>query len=404
MRSLRWFLVTIGVVSLAGAMVYGLGPVRQASAGTPTLFGVSIRQNAGETYAQAVTGREVEYGTLDIIRVFYSGNPGAWTDPKLSVNRAVNVSFKADADTVNSGALDATYRAWFAAAPTNRSIWWTYFHEPEDDIAEGAFTASAYRTAWQRIWRISREPGVAMSNVKSALVLMDYTADGRSGRTWTDYYPGSSYVDLISWDVYQFNEKDATTGNDESMAEHQQRRPTLAITRQAGKPYAISELGYDDPATRPAWLRETASWARDNNAVFIAYFDADGRLGDHRLLDGGSQAAWRSAVTGSLWTGEPLTATTAGPAAPTASTVQWTGRVDPRNGTWHVACASWLTGESFVEDPASARRTVSGNPEDIVCGRGGLPANSAVNVRVKLYDAAGTLRYRSPTIVVRTTA
>ena len=405
MKQRRWPWLVVVVALLAAGAVYGVQATTVASAATPTLFGATVRRMGAETYTQALQNRETEYGTFGVVRVFFGGNPGSWTSETLRPVRPVNVSFKADADAVNAGSLDSTYRAWFAAAPTDRPIWWTYYHEPEDNIAGGEFTAAAYRAAWQRIWRISREPGVAKVNVRSALVLMDYTTDVRSGRNWRDYYPGAGYVDVMSWDIYQFNEEDASTTNDESMAQHQQRRPTLAISRGEGKPFAISEMGYDAPATRPAWLRQTADWARANNAAFVAYFDTVGTLGDHRLLDAASQAVWRGATTGTQWTGPPVSTVTAGPAAATSSTIQWTGHVDPRDQTWYVSCASWVDGVDglFVETPAGARIPISGNPESIVCGRTGLPGAAAVTVRIKLYDAGGSLRYRSDTLVIGTT-
>ena len=403
MRLKRWALVAAAVAVVAGAGLYGVVAPRNASADARTLFGVSIQPRDGETYDTAFANREAAYGTLGVVRVFFSGNPGSWTDTKLSAKRPMNVSFKALPDVVNSGSLDATYRAWFKAAPTDRAIWWTYFHEPEDDIANASFTAAAYRTAWQRIWRISRESGVAHDNVKAALVLMDYTVDATSKRNWRDYYPGDQFVDVISWDVYGFHEEDAATDNDESMAQHQQRRPSLAVTRAAGKAYAISELGYNTAGPRPAWLRDTARWAQSNGAMWVAYFDSTGTLGDHRLLDAASQAAWRDAVTGMLWAGAPTVTLSAG--ATTASSVRWVATVDPKGGTLYIGCASWIDGAdgSFREDPAAARH-VAATAGTVTCERTGLPPATEVTVRAKAYAADGTLQLRSNMLVIATTA
>jgi hypothetical protein len=97
---------------------------------------------------------------------------------------------------------------------------------------------------------------------------------------------------------------------------------------------------------------------------------------------------------------------TAGPAAATSSAIQWTGHVGLRDPTWYVACASWVDGVDglFAETPAGARTPISGNPEDFVCGRTGLPRGTTVTVRIELNDAAGSLRYRSDTVAIATTS
>jgi len=241
----------LGLVTLIGTAVVASVLASPAVGDTGTLFGASVRRMPGETFPQALANRDAEYGRLNMVRIFFSGDPGDWSHPRLDVDRPVHVSFKADADVINTGALDDMYRAWFASAPTDHQIWWTYYHEPEDNIAAGEFTAAAYRQAWRRIRDISKEPGVAKDNVASALVLMDWTVDARSGRDWRDYYPGDAYVDVMAWDHYNFGERDDDPGSDESMAQQQQRRPTLEVTWTLGKPFAIAELGYDDPATRP---------------------------------------------------------------------------------------------------------------------------------------------------------
>lgn len=412
MRMRRFIAPLAGLATLLGMGVVAAVLASPASGETGTLFGASVRRMPDENFAQGLANRDAEYGRLNVVRVFFPGDPGDWSSSRLNVDRPVHVSFKADADDINTGALDDMYRAWFASAPTDHQIWWTYYHEPEDNIANGEFTAAAYRQAWRRIWSISQEPGVAKDNVASALVLMDWTVDPRSGRDWRDYYPGPEYVDVMAWDIYNFGERDDDPRNDETMAEHQQRRPTLEITRSIGKPYAIAELGYNDPATRPQFLRETAIWARDNDVLYVTYFDSTGSLGDHRLLDAPSQQAWREVVTGALFdedTGEPPASEPAGesgtPAVTTTATtgvVEWRNQIDPAGGTWYAACASWSTASSgwFEEAPAAERLRVSGAPAELVCTRSGLPSGMELAVRVKLYDADGNLRHKSEPVRV----
>src|SRR4029450_7973015 len=105
-----------------------------------------------------------------------------------------------DADDVNAGLYDSYLANWFATSPTAYTWYWTYYHEPEDNIASGQFTATAYRNAWIRIKGIA--DANTGSNDRATLTLMSWTANRSSGRNWLDYYAGASYVDVVSWDIY----------------------------------------------------------------------------------------------------------------------------------------------------------------------------------------------------------
>ena len=376
MKSARRVLAILTASALAAA---GLAVASPAQASVSTLFGTTT---SGAYRAS--------YEPVDMYRAFFGGAPGNWaTDPRLTSSRPVNVSFKWLPSQVNSSSVDSQIRTFFQTAPTDRLIWWTYYHEPEDQIANGDFTAAEYRAAWQHIWTISHEAGVYKPNVKAALILMDYTVNPLSGRNWLDYYPGAAYVDVLSWDVYGFKESDSNPANDETIQTHQARVPSLAVTRAAGKPYAISEIGYDAAGNRPAFLTGLATWARDNNVVFVAYFDEVGGLGDHRLADAASQAAWRDAASGVLFAGPP-TAVNNPATNVSSSSATMSCRVDPHNGSFRVTVASWVSvgGTSFVE---TAGVIVADGPETVTFTRTGLAHNTTYTWRCKVYDAANAL-------------
>lgn len=381
----------VAVLAATATVLIGLQP--PARAGTPTPFGASVHQVSGQTFGQALAAADARYGTLPLLRVFYPGAPAAWSDAKLNTpGRSTVVSFKYDADDVLAGAADTYLRSWFANAPRDRDVFWCYFHEPEDDIRDGAFTAAAYRAAWQRIAGLAKEAG--NPRLFATTILMDWTLDPKSGRNWRDYYPGAAYVDVMAWDVYGFD-----VANSETMAAHNGKRPALAVTRAEGKPYAVAEIGVDDHANRPAMLRDIAKWLRGTaDARFVAYFDAPGWPQYDLVGDAASSQAWREAVTGSLFAGTPVMTTSAGPATPTATTIQWTTRVDPAQKAGWVSCASWRTsGDDFVEGP---RQYVSGNPESVTCDRGGLAPNISYRARLKWWNAqsGGSLLYTSNTV------
>ncbi|WP_157546283.1 glycoside hydrolase family 26 protein [Hamadaea tsunoensis] len=387
---MKWLRPALTALSTLMVPALLLGTAGPAHAAASTLFGTTTTGAFKSTYEP-----------VDMYRAFFSGAPGNWaTDPKLNHGKPVNVSFKWTPATVLGGTVDTAFRTFLQTAPADRPVWWTYFHEPEDEIKRGDFTAADYRLAWQHLSAIAHESGVYKSNVKAALVLMDYTVDPASGRDWQDYYPGSAYIDVLSWDVYGFKETDADPANDETIQAHQLRRPSLSVTQAAGKPYAISEVGYDDAAGRPAFLTGLATWARDNNAVFVSYFDEIGGLGDHRLTDTASQSVWRDAASGALFAG-PVTATDNPATGVTGNSATMSCRVDPHNGGYRVTVASWLTvgGASFVETPGV---TVADGPETVSSTRTGLAANTGYTFRCKVYDTAGTLILKPPALTFTT--
>ncbi|MEV6968657.1 hypothetical protein AB0M47_26430 [Hamadaea sp. NPDC051192] len=374
---------------LTAAAVTATAP-SQAYAAPSTLFGSTTN---GAYLAN--------YGPADMLRAFFSGAPGDWTtNSKLNGTAPVNVSFKYPPAEVAAGTHDAALRTFFSTAPSDRTVWWTFFHEPEDNIAAGEFTKAEYIAAWRRIWTITHETAVYKANVKATLVLMDWSLDPASGRNWLDYYPGDVYVDVLSWDIYNFYDDNASLTDNETMAEHQVRRPSLATTLARGKPFAISELGYLDANDRAAFLADLANWARDNNTVFVAYYDYNLNF-DYRLHDVASQQAWHSAIDNSLFAGA-VTATNNPAAGVTSTSATLSCRVDPHNQSYRVAVASWKTvgGTGFVETPGVV---VSDGPETVTSVRTGLTPNSGYTFRCKIYDANDVLVLKPATVAFTTT-
>ncbi|WP_169952078.1 glycosyl hydrolase [Microbispora sp. H11081] len=375
------------------------GPQAPANADTPTAFGASVNQPSGQTFAQALAAADARYGKLPALRVFFTDGPAAWTDVRLNTpGRTTVVSFKYKPKDVLAGKYDAYLRSWFASAPRDRDIFWCFYHEPEDDIRDGHFTAEEYKSAWRRIDSLADEAGNA--RLFATTILMDYTLTKASGRQWEDYYPGSAYVDVMAWDVYGFDEASA-----ETMAAHNASRPALEIARSQNKPYAVAELGVRDHANRPAMLRDIAKWMRNTaDARFVTYYDSALWPQYDLVGDNASIQAWAGAVSGALFAGTPVMTTSAGPAAPTATTIEWTTRVDPAQQSGWVSCASWATATEgqFSEGP---RQYVAGNPRTITCTRSGLQPRTAYQARLKWWDAqtGGTTLYKS-NIVDLTTA
>jgi hypothetical protein len=229
---------------------------------------------------------------MEAIRFFEPFIRDTWSGHLGNIRRPVSVSFTAHPRHVLSGAYDGTLRRWFRDAPNKVPVWWTYWHEPEDDIANGEISAKRYRKAWRHINSIARRAGTA--NLHPTLVLMAWTAREQSGRSVRTYYPGD-FIDVMSWDGYN------------PVDNHRYAPPkdifgaAAARSKRLGNRFAISELGSlvvpgDDGSRRASWLVNVARFAASKDAAFVTYWDAKIPGEDFQLRDLPSRLAWRSVV------------------------------------------------------------------------------------------------------------
>jgi hypothetical protein len=283
----------LALAVLASLLLVGLG--QPAGARADALFGSTIhREPATEPWPDAIAHQDAMFGPERVLRIFFAGAPQPWTAPELSHGRPVVVSFKLAPKDVLAGRYDATMRQWFATAPRNHPVWWVYWHEPEDDIRDGRFTAADYRAAFARLDALADQAANPM--LRTTQVLMDWTLDVHSGRNWRTYYPGARVIDVQAWDQYGY--VNPTTCAYQSMSSHEALRPAYEVTRAEGNDYAIAEIGSRYCiAQRPAWLRDIGAWAR-GRAAFVTYFHATVG-GDYLLSDRASQEAWRSVINAS---------------------------------------------------------------------------------------------------------
>lgn len=259
---------------------------------TGTLCGASF-DTEGETYTDALDREDQLYNGLELVRVFHRELPawrGSWADWAA---RPVNVSFKYNAVEVSNGKHDAELRSWFAGVPHDRDVYWTYYHEPEDNIGNGEFSAADYRAAWKRLKTLADDAG--NPRLHATLVLMQWTLSEESGRDWRDYYAGPATIDVLAWDVYNYETqvKQGTYRTPQEMFDQ-----IIQISEQEGRPWAVAEFGShlaagDRGIVRAAWLRESVAYATKHRALYVAYFDLDWPSGDYRLRDTAGQAAWR---------------------------------------------------------------------------------------------------------------
>jgi hypothetical protein len=260
---------------------------------TPTLCGASFAEE-GLSYQQALAREDGFFNGLEMVRVFYPGLPQAWPGKLDTSGRPMVVSFKAAPADVIAGTHDARLRTWFATAPTNQDIYWTYWHEPENDHTTATAKAQ-YRQAWQRVSTLA-DQATSNPRLRATQILMGWSVNPMSGRNWRDWYPGAQYLDVLAWDLYNPGWDDADEPG---------YRPVgplfanvIATSAAEGLAFGIGETGSpliagDDGTQRAAWLRSLSAHLTDNDALFVAYFDHDWDNGDYRLRDEPSKAAWR---------------------------------------------------------------------------------------------------------------
>lgn len=258
-----------------------------------TLFGASVDQE-GRSWSQALADSNAAYGGMEVVRVFYSGLPSRWPSRAGEVDGPVVVSFKANPSDVLAGRHDAYLTEWFRTAPRDRDIWWSYWHEPEDNVESGDFTAQQWREAYRRIAGLAGAAG--NPRLHNTVILMCWTASPKSGRSVSSYFPGADVVETMGWDCYAHST--SPYANPEDMY-----GKALATTRELGLSFGVAEtgarLGVDDASgsKRGAWLRSIGSWLLDRDAAFVCYWDAVASGYDYRLLDEPSKLAWREVTT-----------------------------------------------------------------------------------------------------------
>jgi hypothetical protein len=252
-----------------------------------------------------------QFGKMPIVRVYYPGlpDPNAWTSGLAEANHsAVIVSFKALPTTILSGADDSALKNFFDAAPTGNPIYFSYYHEPEDNIAAGQFKLNDYKAAWAHV--VALADAAHNPDLHSTLILMSWDLVPASHRNWRDYLPGGGIISTLGWDAYPVGS--ATNVNPQLTPPTDFMGPAIAASKSVGLPYGFPEFGLSTSDGRPGWLREVGNYIMNSGALFASYFDGNQQYPTLRLTDTPSINIWRDFVTDSR-TGDPLPAPTSTP-------------------------------------------------------------------------------------------
>ncbi|WFE37476.1 hypothetical protein [Micromonospora sp. WMMD998] len=258
-----------------------------------TLPGASIGVQNGESFGQALSRSDRTFGKLQMARIFFPGLPPAWSGSRADVvDRTVVVSFKAAPQEINSGKHDSRLASWFASIPRDHNVYWSYFHEPEDDVERGSFTPDAYRTAWKRVAGLAARA----NNPKliNTLILMCWTLDPKSKRSFDSYYPGGDVIETLGWDCYNWGKKWNRYASPQEIY-----GAMISKSKALGKPWGVAETGSDlvpgdSGAGRATWIRSMTGYLNGQRPEFVAYYNQTVSQGDFRLLDQPSIQAWKA--------------------------------------------------------------------------------------------------------------
>lgn len=264
-----------------------------------SVFGVSIPLGAEGTAPTIVQNIKKQFGSIPVARVFSATPPPErWSDDStlaaLGTSSKVVYTFKGDPAAAARGDYDKQVTSFLSSRPKGLKVWFGFYHEPEDQVEAGTFTASEYVAATSHL-----APVIDAAGGISTTILMGYTLMPGSGRDWHDYY--SPEVDVIAWDVYNTGTKRAVPVYRPVDAVID---PILAVQKETGKPFAIAEFGsqclQSDPdcTGRAAWVASLGKAFKDHGAQFVTYFDQRGVRGgpDYRLEDPPSSQAYKALI------------------------------------------------------------------------------------------------------------
>jgi hypothetical protein len=314
-KKAAWGVLLVGLLAalavVAGSTLNFSGarkPARLAADDTNApLFGASV--NAG-----SIAHEESEFGRMAITRVYYPGLPSsnAWTTGLPAQSKsAVIVSFNALPKAILSGQDDAVLSHFFDTAPTGNPIYYSYWHEPEGNIADGEFTLADYKAAWAHVVSLAR--AAHNPDLHSTLIYGGYTFVPASHRNWRDYLPGGGIISTLGFDAYppgQVAGKPTLAPPASFMAKQ------IAAAKSVGLPYGFAEFGVSITVGRPAWLTEVGDYLMHSGALFASLFNGGPHHPSITLADAGSVAAWKGFVAKS---GSRTSAPAPAPASPAPS-------------------------------------------------------------------------------------
>lgn len=234
------------------------------SVNEPTLFGSSVLTSDGVNHYDDF---DTLFGDIKISRTYcgLNQNPPKYASQLAAQDAAHGAasatSFKYYPSDVLSGSKDAIIGSIFSSMQPGAVRWWSYWHEPDDEIyVSSTFTSADYLAAWNHINELSAAYTPAGVDARAYTCVMEYSmrpADKhgpQSPRPFEGMYPGD-FIQALGFDVYSgWNDKNPYT-----LDPAEQFDKLFALGQQYGKPICLPEFG--TAATAPSGVSMTrAQW------------------------------------------------------------------------------------------------------------------------------------------------
>ncbi len=175
-----------------------------------TLFGAAFNPHT-DAYFTTLSNA---WGGMQIDRTYDNGSESGVLEPTGAFDSAhqmvSNTSFKYLPTEVLAGTHDAALTSFFNGIEDGHLVYWTYWHEPDDEIYKThTFTAPDYRAAWKHIKDIADGVKANRPNlqIQATLIIMEYSmtppiAPSRPLLGANGMYPGDDVIDVFGVDAY----------------------------------------------------------------------------------------------------------------------------------------------------------------------------------------------------------
>lgn len=205
-----------------------------------TVFGSSAKSSS----IAVLEDTRATYGRLDIVRRFSSSIPTPGLLPLDGTD--VSLSFKLPDRAAFVDTLEA-------ARDQGIGGFWTYYHEPEDNVGDGSLSLADWRRTWDELQSVAA--GVSGVTLEPLPILMAWTLNPKSGRDWRGYDLGLD----VGFDCY-----------------NAVNVPYLAAwAEETGRRFAIPEIGATGTdVQRVDKLDSLLAQLVPLKPRFVAYFDA----------------------------------------------------------------------------------------------------------------------------------
>ncbi len=295
-------------------VVTGTDSGPRTDAGTPTndtLFGAAFNPTDNAHFDQI----NAAFGAIRVRRTF-DGNSG--TSPYLNRIQAQDIarnaasaySFKYPPAEVVAGMHDADFRSFFQGIADDHTVFWTYWHEPDDELyVDHTFTPAQYRAAWAHIRTIADQVRATRPRLRiyATLIIMEYSmrpniAMNRPLLGANGMYPGDDVIEVFGVDSYNSGADGGSVRDVEI-----EFGKVIDFAQAHGKPWAIGEIGscpvVGSANGRADFLRNAIRYwiSRNYPPMYVSYFDLDWPSCDYRLeSDPPALSVWHDAVTRGL--------------------------------------------------------------------------------------------------------